>query len=256
MGSARSLPPPVEVLGIPIHPVSAEQLVEQLVDWGQAGPLRRVLNVNVHAMNLAADHADFADALRTADVVFCDGFGVKWGARLVGVSLPHRLTPPDWIDAFAHATAAAGQSVYALGDEVGVARAFQATLRAAHGGYLDVGAGDGFFAKTGPANDAVIDAINASGATHLLVGLGMPLQERWIVANASRLRVRTAISVGALFRWHAGIERRAPSWMTEHGLEWLDRLGRHPVRHFRRYVVGNPRFVARLLADRIARPRR
>lgn len=245
-------PPPLHLLGIPIHPVSAEQLVDLLVAWGEGAQLRRVFNVNVHAMNLAHDDAAFARALREADLVFCDGFGVKWGARLAGLDLPHRLTPPDWIGAFAAATARAGQRVFALGDEPGVAAAFQARLAAEHPGYAAAGSHHGFFAKDGAETTAVIEAINASGATHLLVGLGMPLQEKWIAANAARLRVKTVLAVGALFRWHAGIETRAPRWMTDHGLEWVARLARHPVRHFERYVVGNPRFLLRVVRATIA----
>ena len=242
---------PVELLGIPIHPVSPAQLVEAIVAFGRGDRLRRVYNVNVHAMNLAGDDPEFAGWLRGADLVFCDGYGVKWGARLAGVSIPHRMTPPDWIDAFAAATARAGQRVFALGDEPGVAERFQAELAARHPGYLSAGAHHGFFAKQGPENQAVLDAIAASGATHLLVGFGMPLQERWIESNADRLSVRVALPVGALFRWITGDETRAPRWLTDNGLEWLARLGRHPLRHFRRYVVGNPRFLARVVRSRI-----
>jgi N-acetylglucosaminyldiphosphoundecaprenol N-acetyl-beta-D-mannosaminyltransferase len=255
----NSAPPqPLNVLGIPIHPVSAGELVELLVAWGQFPPdagsrehpaliQRRVYNVNVHAMNLAAQAADFREALQGADLVFCDGFGVKWGAALLGRQLPERMTPPDWIDRFAAATAAAGQRVYALGDEAGIAERFQAMLSAAHPGYQSAGAHHGFFAKEGAENDAVITAINASGATHLLVGFGMPLQERWLEANATRLLPRVLIPVGALFRWYTGEEQRAAPWMTDHGLEWLARLARHPRRHFQRYALGNPRFLARIL---------
>ena len=131
-----------------------------------------------------------------------------------------------------------------------MATAFQATLAAEHPGYRDAGSHHGFFAKHGADSDAVVDAINASGATHLLVGFGMPLQEMWITEHAARLRVATVLPVGALFRWHAGIETRAPRWMTDHGLEWLARLGSHPLRHFRRYVIGNPRFLLRVIRSR------
>lgn len=246
-------PPPVDLLGIPIHPVSVESLVETLVAWGTEDRLRRVFYVNVHAMNLAHDDPAFRRALAGADLVFCDGYGVKWGARLVGVDIPHRLTPPDWIDAFARATAAAGQSVYALGDEDGIAHDFQRQITERTPGYRDAGSMHGFFAKDGPPNDDVIDRINASGATHLLVGMGMPIQERWATEHAHRLRVRTVLAVGAMFRWYTGVDVRAPRWMTDHGLEWAARLASHPVRHFQRYAIGNPRFLARVLRARIVR---
>lgn len=245
-----TVPTPVTVLGIPVHPVSPDGLVNLLVGWGQSRDARMVLNVNVHAMNLASSDPGLRRALLDAHLVFCDGFGVKWGARLVGQQIPFRMTPPDWIDRFAAQIAAAGQSVFALGDEEGVAGAFQQALAAAHPGYTDAGSHHGFFAKAGPDNDAIIERINNSGAVHVLVGFGMPLQERWILENAPRLRVGTLIAVGALFRWRGGIEQRAPRWMTDNGLEWLSRLARHPVRHFRRYVVGNPLFAMRVLRER------
>lgn len=247
----RAIPEPVSLCGVPVHPVSAPELVEAIIAFGRGERLRRVYNVNVYAMNLATDDRGFADALRGADLVFCDGFGVKWGARLAGIAIPHRTTPPDWIDAFAEQAARAGQAVFALGDQDGVAAAFQKRMAERHPGYRVAGAQHGFFAKSGADNDAVVAAINNSGATHLLVGLGMPLQEKWIEANASRLNVRVAISVGALFRWITGREVRAARWMTDHGLEWLSRLMRHPVRHFRRYVFGNPRFLARVVRQRV-----
>ncbi len=259
MGASQPLrdpliPAPVEVLGVPIHPVSPDELVATLVAWGGRAQQRRCYNVNVHAMNLAAGDPEFHAALRRADLVFCDGFGVKWGASLLGKPIPHRMTPPDWIDAFAAATAAAGQSVFALGDEDGVAARFQQLLAERHPGYRSAGAHHGFFAKQGAENDAVIEAVNASGAVHLLVGFGMPLQEKWLEENAARLRPRVQIPVGALFRWYTGIEQRAPKWMTDNGLEWLHRLARHPGRHFRRYAVGNPQFLLRVVRARL-RPR-
>lgn len=246
------VPAPIKLLGIPIHPVSPAELVSHIVQWGADERLRRVYNVNVHAMNLAADNPDFKQYLQQADLVFCDGFGVKWGAKMLGQTIPYRMTPPDWIDDFAARAAAAGQSVFALGDESGIAAEFQTTLASRHVGYRDAGSHHGFFKKSGAENDAIVDLINASNATHLLIGFGMPLQERWLESNASRLRVKVVLPVGALFRWYIGHEARAPRWMTDHGLEWLARLAQHPVQHFRRYAVGNPRFLWRVALARLS----
>lgn len=248
---AMSLPAPVDVLGIPIHPITPEQLIETVVAWGNEPGLHRVYHVNVHAMNLAHDLPEFRRYLQNADLVFCDGYGVKWGARIVGAEIPHRMTSADWMDDFARATAEAGQSVFALGDEEGIADEFQRLLSARHSGYRSAGSHHGFFEKTGVENERVIEMINDSGATHLLVGFGMPLQEQWIEANADKLNVRVVVPLGAIFRWYTGTDKRAPKWVTDNGLEWLARLARHPVRHFRRYVIGNPRFVARAVAWRL-----
>jgi N-acetylglucosaminyldiphosphoundecaprenol N-acetyl-beta-D-mannosaminyltransferase len=243
-------PAPVHFMGVPIHPVGAEELVALMVTWGGGTVQRRLSHVKVHAMNLAHRDPRFRSALAGADLVFCDGFGVKWGAGLHGLVVPHRLTAPDWLDHFARATARARQGVFVLGDEDGVAAEFQSLMASRHPGYLDAGSHHGFFAKDGPENDAVINLVNDSGATHLLVGFGMPTQELWLERNAGRLAPRVLVPLGAAFRWQVGRDRRAPRWITDHGLEWLARLVSSPIRHFRRYAVGNPAFLIRVLRTR------
>lgn len=244
------LPPPVELLGVLIHPVTRRLVVDKCVEWGAGREQRLLTYVNVHALNLAREDEEFRAILAKSDLTFCDGYGVKWGARMLSLTLPERLTPPDWIPEFLNAASAAEQTVFFLGDDPGVAQAAQAKLELEHGSRWVAGAHHGFFEKTGRENDAVIEMINASGATHLLVGMGMPLQEKWLVANASRLSPRVLLPVGAAFRWIAGVEARAPRWMTDNGLEWAARFAKHPRRHFRRYVVGNARFARRLLLSR------
>jgi N-acetylglucosaminyldiphosphoundecaprenol N-acetyl-beta-D-mannosaminyltransferase len=241
------------VLGIPIHPVVPQQLIEILLAWGDEpgrSTPRRIYNVNVRAMNIAARNESFRSALEQADLVYCDGHGVRWGAWILGTPLPARMTPPDWIDAFAAATASRGQSVFALGDEGEIASRFQRSLAEEHPGYRAAGGHHGFFEKTGPENDRIIDRINRSNARHLLVGFGMPRQELWLEENLARLQVGTVIPVGALFRYYTAIEQRGPRWLTDRGFEWATRLARRPIHHFRRYVIGNPLFLARAVLSR------
>jgi N-acetylglucosaminyldiphosphoundecaprenol N-acetyl-beta-D-mannosaminyltransferase len=89
----------------------------------------------------------------------------------------------------------------------------------------------------------------------LLVGMGMPRQEMWIESNLNSLNISLAMPVGALFQYYSGAKRRAPRWMTAHGLEWLGRLVQDPRQTFHRYVVGNPQLVARVFRERLNRGR-
>jgi N-acetylglucosaminyldiphosphoundecaprenol N-acetyl-beta-D-mannosaminyltransferase len=248
--SIEAVPDPVRFLGIPIHPVSPSQVVRFLIQWGREDTFRRVCYVNVNTMNLAHWSGDLRRYLEKADLVFCDGFGVKWMAKILNLDIPCRLVANDFIDDFAVEVSITGQGVFVLGDEDGVADRFGELLVSRHPGYRHVGSYPGFFEKTGPENDAVVRMINESGAKYLLVGFGTPLQERWIEQNSQALQVQVAVCVGALFRSYTGLEKRAPPWMAGHGLEWLHRLVRHPLRHFRRYVVGNPELLARVLRAR------
>jgi N-acetylglucosaminyldiphosphoundecaprenol N-acetyl-beta-D-mannosaminyltransferase len=99
----------------------------------------------------------------------------------------------------------------------------------------------------------VIQAINKAQPDVLLVGFGQPLQELWLDEHWDAVNVQAAIAVGALFSYVAGDVRRAPRWMTDHGLEWLGRLLIEPRRLWQRYLIGLPVFFARVLAERLGR---
>jgi N-acetylglucosaminyldiphosphoundecaprenol N-acetyl-beta-D-mannosaminyltransferase len=91
-------------------------------------------------------------------------------------------------------------------------------------------------------DEAVVQAINASGARILFVGLGCPKQELWVAEHRGRVRA-VMMAVGAAFDFHSGRVRQSPRWMQRAGLEWLFRLLMEPRRLWRRYLKHNPRFV-------------
>jgi len=90
---------------------------------------------------------------------------------------------------------------------------------------------------------AIAAELNASGADVIWVGLGVPLQEKWMAAMRGRLDAAVLIGVGAAFDFHAGLKRQAPDGLQRLGLEWAFRLAQEPRRLWRRYLHYNPRFV-------------
>jgi N-acetylglucosaminyldiphosphoundecaprenol N-acetyl-beta-D-mannosaminyltransferase len=95
-----------------------------------------------------------------------------------------------------------------------------------------------------------VSLINNASPDVLLVGFGMPLQEKWIAANLARTHAWVVLSGGACLDYAAGKVRRGPPWMVNHGLEWLARLLIEPRRLWRRYLMGNPRFLLTVLRQR------
>jgi N-acetylglucosaminyldiphosphoundecaprenol N-acetyl-beta-D-mannosaminyltransferase len=136
-------------------------------------------------------------------------------------------------------------SIFLLGGEPGSAEEAAARLVAEQPGLKIAGTAPGFDIGAG-----TVDVIRAAGPDILLVGMGTPTQERWIEANRQVLDVPVIWAVGAMFDFVSGKIPRGPAWMTDHGLEWLCRLAVEPRKLWRRYVIGNPRFVLRVLAQR------
>jgi N-acetylglucosaminyldiphosphoundecaprenol N-acetyl-beta-D-mannosaminyltransferase len=197
---------------------------------------------NAHAVNLAGRNASFRDAMVEASLVFCDGKSLQWAARVLGGQLPERFTPPDWIDELAELCIDRSYRLFFLGAREGVAEAGAEALRRRHPG-LDVDTRHGYFDRKAPAVGHVIDEVNSAEPDILLVGFGMPDQERWVCNHAAQLDTSVILTVGGLFDFISGHKRRGPRWLTSAGLEWMTRLVYEPRRLGSRYLIGNPHFV-------------
>jgi N-acetylglucosaminyldiphosphoundecaprenol N-acetyl-beta-D-mannosaminyltransferase len=243
----------VNLLGVRVCTLSVDSLVDFIFRTILEGRKARAVYANVSAINLAQDYAWFKDFLNSSDVVYCDGFGVKWGARLLGLRLPYRFTPPDWIKLLIAECARQNFSIFFLGGRPGVTEKVGKVLKQDFPDLIIAGVQHGFFDKSSVSaqNQEVIQKINAAHPDILLVGFGMPLQERWLLDNWEGLLIKVALPVGALFDYLADELPRAPRWMTDHGLEWLGRLVVEPQRLWRRYLLGNPRFLWLLLKQRL-----
>lgn len=243
---------PVDVLGFPIHPFDTDDLVEHLVDSAASGKPTNVGYLNAHAFNMSLDDARFADDLRRFDVLYADGHSIVWAGRKLGRNLPHRLTAADYFERFSRRAAERRVSLFLLGGRPGVAARAAEALSERIPGLVVAGTHHGFFDTND--GESVVRAINAAAPDLLVVGMGSPRQERWVLRNAAVLDAPVRWCVGALFDYVAGIEPRAPRWLCRLHGEWLFRLLADPRGKWRRYLLGNPRFVWHVLrATRQAR---
>jgi len=239
----------VSVLGVRVSNVTLSTLVEWVLASDTANETTTVLYANVHVLNAACSDPELQAILNAADLVYCDGAGVALGARLLGYRLPGRMTGADWIEPLCAACAETGTALYFLGGRPGVAARAAELLQGRYPGLRVAGSHHGYLADPAVCTDAIA-AVNAASPHILLVGMGTPAQEKWIAAHRARLEVAVVWAVGALFDFVAGAQPRGPRWMLDNGLEWLYRFYSDPRRLWRRYVVGNPLFLARVLAQR------
>jgi N-acetylglucosaminyldiphosphoundecaprenol N-acetyl-beta-D-mannosaminyltransferase len=235
-------------LWVPVSLLSVDELHAAIMEIVRAGRHEMILNVNAHAMNLAYELPWFRTLLERAPIVFCDGAGVMLALRLFSADrVPARITYADWTWQLATLCAREGYRVFLLGGEDGVAAAAARKLVERTPGLTIAGTHHGFFAKQGAENAAVVDQINARSPHVVIVGFGMPLQERWIADNLAALDANVVLAGGAVFDYISGNTRRGPRVLVDHGGEWLARLVIEPRRLWRRYLIGNPRFMVRAL---------
>ena len=205
--------------------------------------------VNAHVLNQTLEDPALRSTLENADLVYCDGYGVRLAAKALETEIPHRMTGADWIWGLAALCETEGKSVYLLGSEPNVARTAADRLERWYPGLQVAGTHHGFFELGSAHEDRVVEDINAERPDIVLVGMGTPKQELWVERNAHRVDTDVVWTVGALFDYVSGRVPRAPAWLADNGLEWIFRLALEPQRMWRRYLVGNPVFVSRVMAQ-------
>jgi N-acetylglucosaminyldiphosphoundecaprenol N-acetyl-beta-D-mannosaminyltransferase len=245
----------VNVLGVGVDPLRVEDLHAEIGRLVRGSKRALVLNANANCLNLCHEDPALRDFLNGAEIVLCDGAGVMLAARILGGRIPERITYADWAWQLAAFAAAQGFSLYFLGARPGVAEAAARRLRQRYPALKIAGAHHGYFDHSvgSPENEAVLQEINASSPDILLIGLGMPLQEYWLMENRHNLNAGVVLTGGAVFDYVSGRLRRGPRLLTESGFEWLARLLIEPRRLWRRYIVGNPLFLLRVLKQRLSR---
>lgn len=226
--------------------------MQELVDGFREG-LLLTLHVDM-IMKLQKDR-EFFDILPEFDVVTCDSQILVAAARLLGTPLRERVSGSDYFPLYytkyLHDPSV---TMFLCGGAPGVAEIAAKNLNEKAGRQMVVGTDSPpiDFDRHPDEVDRMVQRINASRATVLVVGLGAGRQEKFIVRNRARLpHVRTFLPLGGTLDYEARTLPRPPAWVTNAGLEWLYRLLREPRQRWRRYLVHQPPVLWLLLKQRL-----
>ncbi len=231
------------LLGLPLDVLDRDGLLQAVSDLVGRQEGGQVAYLNVHVANVAATDKRLAATLADCDIVYCDGDGIRRAARWLGSDVPERMTGADWIWDLAALAEDRGWALFWLGGQPGVAEAAAQALRTLHPA-LQIQTDHGFHG----ANEmpALVARIQAVKPRLVLVGLGTPLQERWMQDHHGDLAPAVVWCLGATADFVSGNLSRGPAWLHTRQ-EWLARLVAEPGRLWRRYLLGNARFGLRLL---------
>ncbi|MGI8631478.1 MAG: WecB/TagA/CpsF family glycosyltransferase [Solirubrobacterales bacterium] len=241
--------PPSPVLGIGVETDEPSDLLRRITDFARSGGKRRVMYVNAHVLNRSTENSALRHALEGADLVYCDGYGVRLAARVLGLRVPIRMTGADWVWGLAPLCEQKELSLYLLGSEPGTAEHAADALRRWYPRLKIVGHHHGYFEPGSQHNERVLEDIARRSPDILLLGMGTPKQEVWAADELERIDARVIWGVGSLFDYVSQEIPRAPHWLADNGLEWIFRLGLEPRRMWRRYLIGNPRFIGRIARE-------
>ena len=235
------------VFGVPFFSGTMDEALQKLDDLVRSKKSHNVAFINAHCLNIAYKNSEYKQTLKACSEVFADGIGAKIGARMLGYRVEENVNGTDMFPLLADKP----YRIYLFGGAPGVAATAMEKAKKLGGKAEFIGCADGFFkAKSENEIFAELASLNAD---IILTALGVPKQEEWIQHNLDKLPGCVAIGVGGLLDFVSERIPRAPLWMRKCNIEWCYRLYNEPIRLFKRYIIGNPLFIARVLWSKIWR---
>lgn len=231
----------LEIFGIKFSNLSYEEIIDEIQLAIHKKKQLAVCYANVNSINLSISDKKIKKLLSEFDIVHPDGFGIYLGSKILfgkdGFS--HRQSGSDLYQQIIEKAIAKQWNFFIFGDS-------DETLEKIKYNCPElsvVGKKNGYDFE----NDKLLVEINNCKPDILIVGLGTPKQEEWIVKNKSNLIVNVIIAVGDGIKVFAGTKKRGPKILQMLGLEWLVRFIFEPKRLWKRYFIGIPLFIFRVI---------
>lgn len=240
--------PTYSLLGVQVNPLTMSQLNSLIVEAVKHNQKWIIANHNLHSTYLYHRDPKMRSFYAIASYTHIDGMPLVLLGRSLRLPLnrQQRVTYADWIWSLAQEATEQGWRIFYLGSKAGVAEQGALVLREKFP-EIQIATADGYFDthQRSNENQAVLEMIKAYRPHVLMVGMGMPRQEHWILENLPDLSANVILPSGACLDYVAGAILTPPRWMGYASLEWLYRLASEPRRLWKRYLV-EPLFLAGL----------
>jgi len=236
----------VNLLGLKFNNLNMGEAINLLKKSIKSKSKTQVSFVNPDCFNKIFDDKEYYNVLQSSNLLFPDGIGVNIACKILDTPLKENINGTDMLPFLCEMAVENKYSIFLLGGKPGIPEDMKMNLLKKFPKLNIAGLNNGYFDKE-TEGDYIIDKINGSNADILLVAFGAPLQEKWILKNKEFLNCNVLMGVGGLFDFFSGNIPRAPKWMREIGLEWVFRLMQEPKRMWKRYIIGNPLFIFRVL---------
>jgi len=198
--------------------------------------------INANKVVLIQHDDILKESLDQADIISADGQAVVWASRILNKPLPERVPGIDLMDEMIKLAYLKSYRVYLFGATEAVVSSVAETYKQKYSNTIIAGARNGYFNVED--EDTIARSIDNAGASMLFVAIPSPLKENFIKRQRHHMpNIYLLMGVGGSFDVVAGKVKRAPRWMQDRGLEWLFRLIQEPRKMWRRYLIGNMKYI-------------
>lgn len=229
----------IPFLNTAVNNCSMNDCLDEIEEMIHSDKKSYVVAVNVDVIIKIESDTELKKIVDDADMVLVDGKPLIWIAKKHKLPISEKISGSDMVPLLCERAAQNGNSIFILGGKEGIAEQAKRKLEEMYPTIKIVGtyAPPLGFEKSEAELRKINDAINQVNPDILLACLGCPKQEKFIYSNIEKYNAKVSICAGATVDFLAGSVKRAPKWMSEHGLEWLYRFFQEPKRLFKRYFI-------------------
>lgn len=230
-----------KVMNTYVNALSLGETVEEVEKLIVAGVPTQHVVVNASKINLMEADCELAKIVNGCPLINADGASIVWAAKKLGIPLTERVTGIDLFQELVKLAVEKDYGIYLFGAKEEVVTKVKSIFEERYPGIRVVGYRNGYFTEADEPQ--IVADMAASYADMMFVAFSSPKKEYWVHKYLDQLGIPFVMGVGGSFDVVAGVTGRAPKWMQDHGLEWFYRFIQEPGRLWRRYIVGNAKFV-------------
>ncbi len=239
----------INFIGIPLDELTMSETLDRIDDAIVSRNQLHHCVINAGKVVKIQNDRILKESVINSNLINADGMSIVWAARFLGYNFRERVAGIDLMEHLVELAHKKNYSCYFLGAREGVVKKLVDDYSKKYSKNLIAGYRNGYFKEED--QDKIVDVINKSGANILFVAMTSPKKEIFLNKYKNELiNVNFIMGVGGSFDVISGSIKRAPKLIQEIGLEWCYRFLQEPRRMWRRYLVGNLRFIFLILKNK------
>nr|WP_275297862.1 WecB/TagA/CpsF family glycosyltransferase [Clostridium sp. YIM B02551] len=203
--------------------------------------------LNAGKVVLMQSNSKLKEIIKSCKIINADGQSIVWASKLLKKKLPERVTGIDLMEELIKLSEMKGYGIYFFGAKQEIVQDVVKIYKNKYPLLKIAGYRNGYFTEKDMPE--IINDMKSSKADILLVAFSSPNKEYWLSENINKIEIPFCMGVGGSFDVVSGVTKRAPIWMQKVGLEWFYRFVQEPGRMWKRYLVGNSKFVSIVMKE-------
>lgn len=239
----------IEMMNFFVDNLNAKETIDRIDSFIQKRELVQHVVINAGKAVLMQSDKRLTNIINQCKLINADGQAIIWASKVLNKPLKERVAGIDLMYDVIELAAQKGYRIYFFGAKEEVVKKVVGIYKEKYPALQVAGYRNGYFSDE--QNEEIVSQIRDSKADILFVAFSSPKKEYWLSKYHKIMNVPFVMGVGGSFDVVAGVTKRAPKWMQDVGLEWFYRFLQEPRRMWKRYLVGNSKFVYYLMKERL-----